>query len=242
MKKVLFILPSFGIGGTTVSTRNLLSLLDKEEYDCTVWCLDGQGLLKGLYDDLPQVQPPFFVHALAIDSWKFEKGWLRKVAAALARLTKHIPVLYRLLVRRFIRTALRGRHFDTVIACQEGFASAFAAFIPANNRVAWVRCDYARYYKQYGCRKEQFYKEYQHIVCVAEQSMKSFIDIYPEWKGKTTCIYNPQDSNLILSQSTIDDHDPRFRTDKTVILSMGRLGTVKRFDQIPSIGTLLGMV
>lgn len=238
-KKLLFVIPTFGIGGTTVSTRNLLSLLDKGRYDISVWCLEGQGLLKELYDEFPQIKTSFYVHSLSVSSWRTEKGLLRKVAVALLRLSRYVPSLYRYLIRQSIRECLRNTKFDTIIACQEGFATMLASLVPAPNRVAWVRCDYKRYFGKYGCNKEHFYKEYKHIVCVAEQTTKNFIDIYPEWRGKATCIYNPQDSSFILSQAKIDDHDTRFHTDKPIIVSLGRLSSVKRFDQIPKIARQL---
>ena len=239
MRNLLFILPTFEIGGTTVSTRNLLSLLDKETYDITVWCLDGQGLLKGLYDETPQVQTTFFVHALAVPSWKTEKGLLRKAAVAVMRQSRRFPALYRYLIRHSVHKVLGKKRFDSVIACEEEFATMFATYIPTSNRIAWVRCDYKQYFNRHKCIKEPFYDDYQHIVCVAEHTTKNFTVIYPELKDRTVCIYNPQDSNFILSQSAIDDHDIRFSTGKTVIISMGRLDDIKRFTMIPPIARQL---
>ena len=234
-KKLLFVLPTFEIGGTTVSTKNLLSLLDKNKYDITVWCLDGRGLLKKLYDDIPQIQTSFVIHSIVISSWKFEKGWFRKFAAIILRWSRNIPKFHKWMIRYSIRRSFNGRHFDTVVACEEGLASMLALFVPADNRVAWVRCDYNRYFQDHHQIKEGFYQHYKNIVCVAEQTTKNFIGIYPEWKDKTICINNPQNSDFIRSQATVDDHDVRFRTDKTVIVSLGRLCGVKRFSQIPVI-------
>lgn len=234
-KKALFVIPSFKIGGTTVSTRNLISVLDKSRYDIRVWALDNHGILKGQYENVAQVKTSFVAQALALSGWREEQNCLRRFAAAAIRITKRMPCLYKLVMKYAIRRTLYNEAYNTVIACEEGFTSELVSLIPASNRIAWVRCDYKRYFEKHLSCKESFYRKYQHIVCVAEQATKNFVDIYPEYADKVVCIYNPQDSGLIIANAGNDDHDTRFRTDKTVILSMGRLSGVKRFTHIPSI-------
>lgn len=238
-KKLLFVIPSFKIGGTTVSTRNLISVLDKAKYDIRVWVLDNHGLLKDQYEDVEQVKTSFVAQALALSEWKEERNSLRRFAAAVIRMTKRMPCLYKQVMKHAIGRTLDNEAYDTVIACEEGLTSELVSLIPASNRIAWVRCDYKKYFESYGRRKEYFYKAYRHIVCVSEQTTKNFVDVYPEWADRVVCIYNPQDSGLIIANAGNDDHDTRFRTDKTVILSMGRLGSVKRFTHIPSIARQL---
>ena len=240
-KKILFVLPSFEIGGTTVSTRNLISLLDKEKYDITVWGLNEYGILKWMYDGLPCVKTCFATQALALSGWKKETNITRKLLAAIIRKIAYNNNIKKRIINYSIKRCIGKKHFDTVISCQEGFATLFASHIISNNHLAWVRCDYKEYFKGHNLVKESFYNNYNHIVCVAEKTKDNFIEIYPEHKKKTICIYNPQDSNLIIDQSNIDDHDERFKfnIDKKVIVSLGRLNRVKRFDRIPSIARKL---
>lgn len=239
-RHVLFILPSFNIGGTTVSTRNIISVLDKNKYEIMVWALNNNGLLSWMYDDVPQLKTCFVAQALALDGWQKEKNWVRRFAAALTRFMANHSIKIRLsLFRNAINKCIGNRSFDTVVACEEGFTTAFVSHISCANRVAWVRCDYKRYFEMRHKRKELFYNNYNHIVCVAEQTCKNFVEIYPSLKERAVCIYNPQDSQLILSQADIDDCDVRFRNDGIVILSMGRLSKVKRFTEIPSIARKL---
>ncbi len=234
--RILFILPSFGIGGTTVSTRNLVSVLDRDKYDITVWALNNNGLLCGMYDDVPQLKTNYIAQALALEDWKKEKGWPRRFMAAIIRFfANHSSKAKLFLIQRAIKKSIGNFHFDTVIACQEGFTTFFTSNISCDNLVAWVRCDYRRYYERRQEQRESFYNKYNHIVCVAEQACGNFLDVYPDLKDRTVCIYNPQDSKLIVSQAVVDDHDERFHTDGTVIVSVGRLSKVKRFVEIPSI-------
>ena len=236
MKKILFVLSSYDIGGTTVSTRHLISILDKTKYEITLWVLHPEGILQWMYEGVRTIPTCFSAQALALAGWKHESNWMRRIGAAVIRFgANHFPFLHQAICRHAIRKCTRGQHYDTVVACQEGSLSAFVAHFDCPNKVAWVRCDYKRYYEGRHEQKELFYNKYHHIVCVAEQACKSFIDIYPELKDRTVCIYNPQDSKLIVSQADIDDHDERFHTDGTVIVSVGRISKVKRFVEIPSI-------
>lgn len=239
-KELLFILPSFDIGGTTVSTRNLISVLDTNRYEIKVWALNEQGILRKTYDDVTQLKSCFSAQALALEGWRMEKGWPRRFRAAIIRFLANRFSKCRLyLIQQAIKKCIGDHDFDTVVACQEGFTTEFTSNISCNNLVAWVRCDYRRYYEVHGKRKETFYNKYNHIVCVAEQTCNSFIGIYPELIERTVCVYNPQDSGYILSQAEIDDHDPRFNHKGTTIVSVGRLSSVKRFGEIPSIARAL---
>lgn len=240
-KKILFVLPSFRIGGTTVSVRNLVSVLDKTKYDITVWCLNEQGILQWMYDGVPRIKTNFVAQALALLGWREEKNWLRRILAAGIRKLSHYPKIRQFLVKQSVSSCIGNSVFDTVVSCQEGHASYVVSLINAKNRIAWVRCDYNEYFKTLHGRKESFYERYNHVVCVAEKTRDNFVKIYPEYDSKTHCIYNPQDSSLITSQADIDDHDNRFNTDtdKTIIVSLGRLNKVKRFDKIPSIARKL---
>jgi len=240
-RKLLFILPSFQIGGTTVSTFNLISVLDKDQYDIKVWALDNHGLLKSMYDDVAQIQTCFIAQALSLSGWKKEDNWPRRIAAASIRLlAKHISVLRQYYIKRSIQKCLKGLRFDTVIACEEDFATEFTSYITCENRVSWVRCDYKRYFEIHKHHRETFYYKFNHIVCVAEQATKHFIEIYPELQEKVCCIQNPQDSNYIISRAEIDDHDIHFSVNgKRIIVSIGRLVRVKRFVQIPFLAKKL---
>lgn len=235
-KKVLFILPSFDIGGTTASTRNLISVLDKQKYEMMVWALNDFGILRKTYDDITLLKTCFTAQVLALEEWRMEKGFARRIIAALIRFTaNHFSRARSLLIQYAINKSIGNQYFDTVVACQEGFTTEFTSHISCNNLVAWVRCDYQRYFKAHKKREDSFYEKFNHIVCVSEQTCIGFIKIYPKLNNRTICIYNPQDSAFILSQADIDDHDIRFKNDRATIVSVGRFSYVKRFVEIPSI-------
>lgn len=239
-KKILFVLSNYDIGGTTVSTRNLISVLDKNKYDVSLWVLHPDGILQWMFEDVKTIPTCFTAQALALAGWRQESNWGRRIGAAVIRCAaNHFSFLHKAICHHAIRKCTYGQHYDTVVACQEGTLSAFIAHFECPNKVAWVRCDYKKYLASHDKAHESYYKHYNYIVCVAEQSKQVFIEVYPSLANRTVCIYNPQNSALIASQSDIDDMDSRFQTDKAIIVSLGRLSTVKRFTEIPTIARKL---
>ena len=65
-KRVLFVLPSFDIGGTTVSVKNLILLLDKSKYEVTILAMSDTGELRYMYDDIKQIPTSFLLRTLNI--------------------------------------------------------------------------------------------------------------------------------------------------------------------------------
>ena len=238
--KILFVFPSFGIGGTTVSIRNLISLLVKEGYDCWVMPLIPQGVLQHLYDDVPQVKTPFAIHALAISGWKKETTWMRKIGAALFRMIRScFPRFEPWIVGKALDSIVGRHHFDTIVAGQENITTCFVSYAGIKSKVAWVRCDYRRWMADSGEERGLHYNGFKAIVCVSVQTCESFKEVFPEYINKTFCIPNPQDSDLIIRRANNDEAEPRFTTSDNTIVSIGRFDAIKRFDQIAPIARQL---
>ena len=205
-KKILFVLPSYEIGGTTVSTRHLISVLDKNKYDVKVWALYEEGVLKWLYEDVKQLPSSFISMAFAIKGWRHASGRLHQYLAGLLRYLSKSTCIRGYLMRFAINRSLENEHFDTVVACEEGITTQIVEKIKTHNHIAWVRCDYKRYFEVALKGKfELIYEKYNHIVCVSEQTRNSFISVYPSLINRTICIYNPQDCKMISKQAKIDD-------------------------------------
>ena len=238
MKKVLFVIPSFNIGGTTVSVRNLISVIGGK-YKCEVLPLSDKGDLANLYSDVKQIKPNFISYALYVPSCRQER-LLRFIIIAIIRLfARYFRVLKELLIKRIIQRLAIDNSYDIVVACQEGEVTRFTSLIKCKNKIAWVRCDYVRYLELIRADREEFYKNFNHIVCVSDYTKSQFLSIYPKYSNNTYSINNPQDANYILSQSQIIEDENRFKRDRYTIVSIGRFDIVKRFDQIPIIAKTL---
>ena len=239
-KRILFVFPSFGIGGTTVSTRNLVSLLGKEGYDCWVMPLSPRGLLAHLYDGVQRMDTPFVIRALSGNSWKEEPSLMKKFwAASLRFVCNRFKRVERIWVGIAFDKLVDQYHIDTLVACQEGITTRFVSYASIGNKTAWVRCDYKRMMEDSGRSRENHYDVFRNIVCVSEQTSQSFKSVFPEHAAKTFCIPNPQDEAIILRQADVEENEPRFITEGKLLVSIGRLDAVKRFDQIAPIARRL---
>lgn len=239
MKRILIVIPSFSIGGTTVSTLNLISLLDKSKYGVVVMPTLNRGILKEQYRDVSLLNPSLIFESLSVNSWRQMPGFTKRLFAMTVRFAaKKSRKFQTWLLRVGWKQSLGHEHFDTVVACQESRATEFVGEAPIADKVAWVRCDYARISGQRPHDKE-IYGRFRAIVCVSEGTHSSFVKIFPEYAQKTVCIPNPQNTKIIRSQGNRQENEPRFQTDRTTLVSVGRLNPVKRFNQIASIAQRL---
>lgn len=236
----MFVFPSFGIGGTVVSTRSLISLLEKEGYDCWVMPLVPQGEMLHLYDDVKRIETPFVIRAFSVGGWKDEPSFLKRPIVALLRFLKNHSVCFEhRVVGKALDKVIREHHFDTLVACQEATPTRFVSHASLSDKVAWVRCDYKRMLDDSNKPKEGFYGNYKAIVCVSDQTCANFKAIFPEYVSKIYCIPNPQDSSFILHRSDETEEEPRFTAEGKVLVSIGRFDPVKRFEQVAPIARQL---
>lgn len=234
-KRVLFIIPSFGVGGTTVSVKNLLLLLDKQKYDVTILAMSDKGPLEYLYEDIKQIRPSFTLKSLSVVSWREQKGLFRKLLCGFIRYVARVGKIKNMLFTLAARMIPLLNTYDVIVACQEGLCTYFTSTIKAKRKVAWVRCDYERYVKELGCREDDIYASFERIVCVSDIIFKKFISIYPLLTDKTLSINNPQSVQFIIDQAEKQEDDENFSTDLFTIVSVGRFDPIKRFEQIPQI-------
>lgn len=236
MKKVLFVLYSYNIGGTAVSTRNLISLLDRRKYTPYIWVMNDRGVLKDMYSDCNTIKTNYVARVLMLTSYKEEKGLDRLGAMLIRYLKNHSFKLKKFFFKYAVKKSINPMDYDTIVACKEGGETEFVSYIDHPHKVAWMRCDYVRYFNERQIQyRKKFYERFASIVCVSEKTMDGFLKVYPDFANKTICIYNPQDENLIRQRSSINDGDERFKTNNHTIVSVGRIDEVKRFSAIPSI-------
>lgn len=239
-KRILFILPSYGIGGTIVSTRIIISLLEKKGYECWVMPLLKRGILSDLYINIKQIKTPFVIEALSYGGWKEAPTCFKKLFSIALRGVRHISIQFeKLLVGNALNKVISKQGFETVVACQESITSRLVSYSSCANKIAWVRCDYNRIFERNNYKKEYFYYSYNSIVCVAEETYKHFIAIYPEYEAKTYRIPNPQDRDFLIGRAQQQENESRFDNSKYTIVSVGRLAPVKRFEHIAYISKQL---
>lgn len=232
MTRLLFVIPEYSHGGTNKSLENLLSLMDKTKYQISVYCLYEDG-----GDYYKKVFAPFILKKSRLYYWLHDNVWTRKVMGAYNKWTKRNN--FEWLYRREALYLQRKHDFDTVIAYQEGTATMFVSFFSDDvKKIAWIHFDYSMLKDKVDLRAtKQYYDNYHRIVCVSETAMKSMLSVYPEYRKKTTYIYNTVNTDYITEQAEDTSIGVPYSKDVFNILSVGRFVEVKNFHLIPEMAS-----
>lgn len=235
-KKILFVLPYFELGGTLSSIRNLLPLLNKNNYEADVYAVSntGEGAhFLQLYANVLGHSPDEFRND-AVDGCNRQRVF--KFIKSIKRLVECLGIDLSTPVFKKMAQPLTGKGYDVVIAFQEGTATRMAQYIEAPMKVAWVHSMFSRFVKL--ANKNDFaevYNQYDKVVCVsktAASDMKAS-GIIPDKKIYT--VYNainvPNIYSLAKEGCTLGN--------KLNIISVGRIDSVKRFSSIPKIAAKL---
>ena len=159
--------------------------------------------------------------------------WCCKV---LLTLLHKISLRSKFIIWLYQQEAKKYKGYDVVVGYQEGAATQFAQYIKSSSRIAWIHCDYAKYYELHKyCSEESIYSRYDKIICVSKYTLNNFVSIYPSLKERSTFVYNLLDIQNIQQKSLEACEDISFDKNITNIVSIGRINPVKQFHLIPQI-------
>lgn len=235
-KKILFVIPGFHIGGTTISLNNMLSLVDTTRYEIDLFALVASGTYKEKMKNCTILQDNLFYSSI-IKS----KTPLRLIAffllSAARKVLKLIGFDGDVMFWKIGNREFAKNNYDVVVSFQEGGLTKMVSYIPSKKHIAWVHCDYSRYLSLLDNPNElPFYKKYDSVVCVSDYSKKIMQNCLPEIKNKIISIHNVIDYTKIRkSARNTEDIDPRFDTNMFTIVSVGRIDSVKQFEKIPAL-------
>lgn len=230
MKKVLFILPYYKIGGTLTSFSNLIPLIDKSKYEISAFALTNE------VDDMSIL--PKDVNYLGLKSLNENNsriGLKNKVVSLLKkgkRLIANIGFDPSGLVFKKMAKPLSGK-YDIIIAFQEGQTTKMAQHIMAPMKIAWVHSIFSRLITIVNVTDS--YEGYDKIVCVSHTAAKDMIECKPQWKNKIKVVYNAVNPKLINDKAKREEEFNK----KINLVSVGRIAPVKRFSYIPAIANQL---
>lgn len=229
-KKILFVIPEYSHGGTNKSLENLLHFIDKEKYEVSIFSLyeDGGRLYKDIF--APYVVKKSLLYRLAHDN-----KLTRKVMSLVMKCSSkfNFEWLYRYESNKLQRVYC----FDSIVAYQEGAATEFVSFINGCcKKIAWIHFDYAMRKDEIDLRSRmKFYDMFNHIICVSQAALDSMLEVQPEYKYKSSFIYNAVDSDSIRKLASMVVEPLPYETDAFNILSVGRFVSIKQFHLIPFI-------
>lgn len=240
MKKILFVLPSYVIGGTTVSTKNLLLLLDRKKFDISILALYEKGELKDFYEGEKIIKSDFWLRSWYISLYNDSESFFSRLISTIVRRLATSNYIFRsYLFKKEANKIERRYSFDIIISCQEGYTTEFVSFFKNPRKIAWVRSDYRRYLESSKRNEDGIYSRIDNIVCVSDVMKKVFVNYFPKLENRTFAIYNPQSTEFIMKQAEKNDNDIYFERVKHTIVSVGRVDPVKQFELIPEIAANL---
>lgn len=234
-RRLLFVIPSFEVGGTISSLSSLIGNI-KNDYNISIMALSHDGNFDFPYKSLVH-KKRMLLHAYYC-SYMQTSGFERCIIALMKILKRFCLYvnfdLERILCRLYYNDY---KEYETIIAFQEGNPTKYVSLIPNKYKIAWIHCDYRNYSR---CGLEfNIYKDYTKIVCVSNYTRETFLQIYPALHNQTISLHNLLNTGHILKQAMRPIDDERFIHYNFTIISVGRIHKVKRFDYIPEIARKL---
>ncbi len=246
-KKILFVINTLGRAGAEMAMLELMRLLPEEEYEISVYVVLGQGelvrelpghvrLLNREYRDTSVLSENGRRHIKkAVVRSFFRNGkWGRKLwGMAVAANEMRRQKAFRA-DKLFWRLLSDGgeypeEEYDLAVAYLEGGATYFTAdHVKAGKKAAFVHIDYgsAGYTRK---MDRDCYAKFDRIFGVSEEVRTAFLQVYPEWAGKTQVFHNIINRDRILEMA---DRPGGFsdRFAGIRLLTVGRLTHQKAYD------------
>ena len=147
MKRILILIPSFSIGGTNSSLLSLLNLLDPKELDVDIFSLRHIGQMRGRFPNCHILDEDVWLSMTINDGGRI-KGLINCIIQNARRVFKRIGIDAYPFLSRMASRHLHTSSYDAVCSFQEDLSHLLST-IPAKKRIAWVRCEYERYYATY---------------------------------------------------------------------------------------------
>ena len=241
-KKILLILPAFTYGGTVFSTLNMISYLQKGNYDVNVLAMTHQGPVKEYYKNI-KVLPENLILSGLVGRIGKEFSFTRKVLFLFIKLLHHFFGLFNVNIKRYIYRIIAQRiqknnKYDYVASCQEFDATDFASCFENTKRVAWFRTEFRILNDIVPPKKlkkiKKSYYLFDKIVCVSQTTRDDFCKYFDDIKDKVVAIHNIQNTENIQCKAK-EKIDDAFDKSFFNILSVGRIAPQKRFYEIPRI-------
>lgn len=232
-KKILFIIPSYGEGGTVSSLKAMLSLIGSQ-VSVDIYPIYRVGPNKEELSNANIVDESIWLSASIKES-----GILKKVSHLLLSAIRMALALIKIDITPFyLKIGAKRLHlekYDCIISYSEELTK-IVSIIPARKKIAWIHSVYSRYQNLNGGKDEyKYFKNYDKIVCVSDYAKEDFIAIYRSLSDKVRVIYNCCDVQRIKTLS--EAYTPLEFSDDNIfkIVSVGRLDPVKQFSSIPMI-------
>lgn len=246
-KKVLFVINTLGRAGAEVALLSLLSILNPNQYEISLYVIMAQGEMKDALPSYVQLRNSQFSRESVLTergrrnmmrtvvrkgihngNWLGKVYYMFQVWRQMKAKGKVLPdkILWRVMSdgsERFDET------FDLAVAYLEGASTYYVAdYVKARQKAAFVHIDYeSSGYTPF--MDKDCYKHMDRIFVVSDEVKKHFIESYPQYQSKVYVFHNRIDRNEIRKRAAesggFTDSYEGIR-----LLTVGRLTYQKGYD------------
>lgn len=241
-KKILFVMESLGIGGAEKSLVTLLSLLDKEKYDISLYLFKQKGeFLQQLPDEIRLI-PVSKIDKIRTDfkvAWikYLIKGEVKKSFCSLCWLLgccyhKYIKKENEYIGWKYSKSLYSDidEKYDVAIAFLEKATTYFVVdHVKADKRIAFMHTDYdAIPHDQ--MLDEKYYRKYNYLAVVSEHTKDTMIKYFPFMGNKIQVVKNMVSPELICQMAKGEAIEMDEGKSRVKIATVGRLTIPKNID------------
>ncbi|MGM9762699.1 MAG: glycosyltransferase [Candidatus Cryptobacteroides sp.] len=240
MKKILVCIPDFKQGGIPRCLQSLLMNIDVAEYSVDLMCLYQKGPYKGAMPNCRVLKEDYVVSRLMVHTKKIKNCLFFIPTLGLKVLRSIVLKFFKkdILFMRLHRLGKNAGEYDVAIAYAEGLPTKVIENVKARKKLVWIHNDYAFDGASGGGKLTDFSK-FDVICCVSHATELSFQNAYPQFRDKTTTLYNVVNEDFIKQKANEPIDDIRFNNDIFTIVSVGRVCAQKAFGVIPGIASSL---
>lgn len=226
-KKILFVIDSLGCGGAEKSLVSLLTLLDYNKYNVDLQLLAFGGINEQYIPKQVNILPKLEYYQ-SVDFGIIKMLQNRKIRQLYSRVKFSLKLKWLLQKGTYEIAKLfwdctsqcfeNTKHYDIAIAYAQRLPTYYVAEkVNATKKIALVNCGINLNSKQQKYN-QFFYDKISTIVTVSDAAKEAFINCFPQYKNKTTIIYDINNADIITKLSlqplekTIDFSKPSILT------------------------------
>ncbi len=223
MKRLLFLINTLDGGGAEKVLVDTANALPKDKYDVTVMTVKDEGTFRSCLDSTVKYK--------SMDGFRNSK--LKRIFAGLISYLMPAGITHRLFI---------GNKYDYEVAFLEGVPTKLisASRNIKSKKYAWVHIDLfntsgdIKAFNNSDKKQRECYKKFDKIICVSQSTKDAFIKRFGSFDN-IEVKYNIVDDVAIKEKAS----EQISRTNKVLIVSVGRLAMQKGYDRLLKIANRL---
>lgn len=231
------------LGGIERSLLGLLDLIDYNEYNVDLFLYAHHGPLMYLINENVNVLPEEKELAYLRESFStklknraYYSAYMRCKEAVISKFT-HInhDEMWAEIMRKKVKSIKK--HYDLAL----GFFRPFDLIdekIYADIKVGWIHTDYSSAGEDLEFLRKD-YAKMDYIVGVSDQTVRTFIELFPEFESKVIISENIISESFMKSEADKLDVSNEMDDSCFKLLSIGRFCEAKNFDNVPEIASII---